>query len=215
MRLPRPRSVETRRRPSCAQLPADSSVLAGRLVDRPGLLARLEALDDRIDALLLDLRAEVGAIAVDIADAVDHHVPGLPALRCRVHVVIDGHTVTAVALHLGAHGRGRLRRIDVAGKDLEAVGGEIGERRPVAGEQRGIEGIYEAVALLGGRGAPQLAEHEARRVFGIPMWQQVLVDELTDLGRVTPVGRTVLVEIIQHALGSRLYDLGRSWLGGR
>src|SRR5690242_17202120 len=68
------------------------SALAGDLLfaDRPRLLARFEALDDRIDALLLDLRAEVGAVAIDVTDAVDDHVPGLPALRRHVHVVVDG-----------------------------------------------------------------------------------------------------------------------------
>ena len=54
---------------------------AGLLADAPGLLARLETLDDRVDPLCLDLFAKVRAVAVDVADAVDYHVPRLPALR--------------------------------------------------------------------------------------------------------------------------------------
>src|SRR5207302_6930687 len=54
--------------------PGCSRRLAARgLGDVARLLPTLEAIDHRVDALLVDLGAEVLAIAVDIADAVDHH----------------------------------------------------------------------------------------------------------------------------------------------
>ena len=40
----------------------------------------LQAIDDLIEALLLDLRREIGAEALDVGDSLDHDVPGLPAL---------------------------------------------------------------------------------------------------------------------------------------
>src|SRR5215472_11836320 len=82
-------------------LRAAARLLAGLLVDGVGRFAGLQALDHRLDALLLDLLAEVGAVAVDVADAVDDHVPGLPALGRLVQVVVDRDPIAVAALDLG------------------------------------------------------------------------------------------------------------------
>src|SRR5207248_2320271 len=135
-----------------------STLAAGLPADRLGPLAGFETLDDRIEPLGLDLLAEVRAVTVDVADAVDHDIPRLPSLRGPAQVVIDRDAIAVRALDLGAHGDARGVRIDLVGIDLEALGREVHQGAAIVVEQRLIEGVDEALALLGSRGAPVPAE---------------------------------------------------------
>src|SRR5580700_962610 len=70
--------------PSAAQ----ASLLLDGLSDVGGLLSLFEMRDQGIEAQLLDLRTKILAIALDVADAIDAHVVGLPTLGCLVHRIV-------------------------------------------------------------------------------------------------------------------------------
>src|ERR1700741_1676012 len=189
--------------------PGSSASAAGLPGDLARFLARFEALDYGFKPLLLDLRAEILAIALDVADAVDHDVPGLPALRRQAQRVVDRYAIAVPAAHLGTHGRGGCTRLEAARKDLQAVGSELDQRVAVVVDQRMVEGVDEALPLLGSRAAPELTEHDARRSLGVEVRHEVLVDQRGDLGPVVAILVAVLVELVQHPLRSRLHQSRR------
>src|SRR5215469_6063820 len=148
----------------------------GLLGDLARLLARLEALDHRLEALALDLRTEILAIALDVADAIDDHIPRFPALGRHAQRVVDRHLVAVLTAHLGTHRRGRGTGLDVSREDLEAVGGELDQRVTIVGQQRLFEGGDETLPLVRSRAAPVLPEHHARRSLGVEVRHEVFVD---------------------------------------
>ena len=72
-----------------------------------------------------------------------------------------------------------------------------------------IEGVDEALALLGGRGAPGLAQHQPRRIFGVEIRQQHIGHQRIELRRILRVGRAVGIQLRQHALRGILHQLLR------
>src|SRR5437764_7187776 len=75
-----------------------STLAAGLPADRLGPLAGFETLDDRIEPLGLDLLAEVRAVTVDVADAVDHDIPRLPSLDRKSTRLNSSHRCISYAV---------------------------------------------------------------------------------------------------------------------
>src|SRR5262249_49150986 len=100
------------------------SGLPGGLGGLSGFLTLLQPRDHRVDALLLDLRTEVFAIALDVADAIDVDVISLPAVRRHMQCVIHRNAITVVALDLRSHGGMVVIRGDPRGENLEPISRE-------------------------------------------------------------------------------------------
>ena len=87
-----------------------------------------------IDALLINLRAEVLAITLHVADAVDVDIIGLPAVGFLAQLVVDGDAVAVVTLDLGTHGGAIGAGSTLRRKHLQPVGGEVGQRAAVVAQ---------------------------------------------------------------------------------
>src|SRR6266478_8962780 len=91
----------------------------------------LEPIDDFIQSLLLNLRAEVGAETLDVRDAFDDHVPGLPYPVDFPQAEIHGDLVPVGTLHFGSNTGRRVVGIALVRQYHEAIGGEVDQRRTV------------------------------------------------------------------------------------
>src|SRR5688500_11795703 len=112
-----------------------------RLARRRRCAALLDALDHGIQALLVDLRAEVFAEALHVADALDDDVPRLPAVRRLAWHVVLGNARAIAALDLGAHGGVLSFRVDLRRQYLHAIACEFDQRVTVVLQQRLVERI--------------------------------------------------------------------------
>ena len=101
------------------------------------------------------------------------------------------------------------------GQHGHAVGGEIHQCGAVVAQQRVIERIDEALALLFAGRAPMLAQHQAGGVFAVEIRQQDGGDEVVELGRILAIGRAVGIQLLQHLLRRRLDQFLRAGGGGR
>ena len=77
----------------------------------------------------------------------------------------------------------RIAGIAPVGQDHEAVGREIHQRVAVIAQQRMIEGVDEALALLGRGRAPRLAQHQPGGVFAVEIRQQHVGHQRIELRR--------------------------------
>src|SRR3981189_2874079 len=125
--ISRPSRIQAIRRPATAHPRASrtsrcrrgpsSSAGSRRCATGANLAVRLQAIDDLIETLLLDLRSEIRAEALDVGNSLDDPVPGLPARLGFAQTEIDRHTLAGGFLHFGAHGRGRIGRVALVRQD--------------------------------------------------------------------------------------------------
>src|SRR5882724_5186483 len=91
----------------------------------------LEPIDDFIQSLLLNFRAEIGAETLDIRNALDDHVPDLPRPVDFSQAKIHGNLIPGGTLHFGSNGGRRVIGVALVGQYHEAIGREVDQRRAV------------------------------------------------------------------------------------
>ncbi len=128
----------------------------------------------------------------------------------RVQREIHGHLLAIVALDLGAYGRLRIRRIAPVRQDDEFIGREVDQRLAIIAQQRVIESVDEALALLRGGAAPGLPQHEPGRVFAVEARHQHIGYQRIELGPVLRIHRAVGIEFLEHFLRRILDDFLRA-----
>src|SRR6185436_2428144 len=172
--------------------------------------AGFELLYDRVETLLLHLRAVILAVALHVADAVDDHVPRLPRAVHLAHGVVDRDLGAVRTLDLGAHRGFGVFGCDLGRQHLETIGREVDHGVAVGVQQRLVERVDETLALLGRGITPVLAEHQLRRVRRVEIRQQGLLDQVIQPGRVLAVFRAVRVDAGEDDVGRAFDELGRT-----
>src|SRR5258706_7398873 len=173
-----------------------------------------EALDQAVDAILLDDRVELGAVGHHQAHALDHDVVHLPGLVGLAHVELDRQRLAAGTHELGAHDgvlgvllaarRQHLERLALVGRDRIRVGAH-----------QHVAELADQPLLLLGRGLrPRAAHGEAGGLLEVDVRQHLLFGELDRLLLVAGSELLVALDGGQHLIGDLLYQLvGRQLLG--
>src|SRR5260221_1600746 len=175
--------------------------------DRRRRVLLREALEQAVDAFLLDDRVEFRAVGHHQAHALDDDVVHLPGLVGLAHVELDRQRLATGAYELGAHDgvlgvllaarRQHLQRLALIGRDRIRVGAH-----------QHVAELADQPLLLLGRGLrPRAAHREAGGLLEVDVRQHLLFGELERLLLVP--GRELLVALGggQHLLRDLLYQL--------
>src|ERR1700738_5100634 len=124
------------------------SMTARRGAVASDFIVGLEPIDDFIQSLLLNFRPKVSAETLDVRDALDDHVPGLPPSVGFPQTEIHRDFVPVGTLLFGSNRGHCIIGVALVRQYHEAIGREIDQRRAVIAQQRMIERVDEALALL-------------------------------------------------------------------
>src|SRR5271155_3813143 len=84
----------------------------------------LQSRNDIVESFLLDFGREIRTETLDVGNALDNDVPGLPAIRCLAQTEVNRHFVAAGFLDFSTHRRRGIARITLVRKDDESIAGK-------------------------------------------------------------------------------------------